>query len=193
VTTLAATATFTPATVSRYGITTTVGVATLTCLWYSVFGSRPVRVILVREPGTGHGYDLALVSTDLHTNPAHLIERYAARWSIEVAIEDAKQLFGAGQARNRTATAVRRTIPFTLITQTLTMLWYTTAGHHPADITERRERAPWYPTKSQPSTADMITKLRRVLITTRFRASHPAPPTPAEIHTLRLAWDTDAA
>jgi len=37
VTTLAATAVFTPATVSRYGITTTVGVATLTCLWYSVF------------------------------------------------------------------------------------------------------------------------------------------------------------
>jgi len=155
--------------------------------------SRPVRVVLVREPGTGHGYDLALVSTDLQTNPAQIIERYAARWSIEVAIEDAKQLFGAGQARNRLATAVRRTVPFALITQTLTMLWYTTAGHHPADITERREHAPYYPTKSQPSTADMITKLRRVLIATRFRASHPDAPTSAEIHTLRLAWDTDAA
>jgi hypothetical protein len=39
----------------------------------------------------------------------------------------------------------------------------------------------------------MITKLRRVLIATRFRASHPDKPTPAEIHTLRLAWDSNAA
>ncbi len=191
--TLAAGTTFTPATMCRYGLTTTAGVAVITCLWYSVFGSRPVRVVLVREPGTRHGHDLALVTTDQHTDPAQIIERYAARWSVEVAIEDAKQLFGTGQARNRLATAVRRTVPFALITQTLTMLWYATAGHHPDDITERREHAPWYTTKSQPSTTDMITKLRRVLIATRFPPAHPHTPTPAEIHTLRLAWDIDAA
>ncbi|MCA1696381.1 MAG: transposase, partial [Actinobacteria bacterium] len=161
--TLAATAVFTPATVSRYQSTTTVGVATLPCLWYTVFGSRPARVILLREPGTHHGYDLALITTDTTTEAATVIERYATRWSIEVAIEDAKQLFGAGQARNRLAAAVHRTIPFALITQTLTTLWYITTGYHPDDITERRDQAPWYPTKSQPSTADMITKLRQVL------------------------------
>lgn len=191
--TLAATAAFTPATVSRYGTTTTVGVATITCLWYTVFGPRPVRVVLVREPGTRHGYDLALITTDTTTSPATVIERYAARWSVEVAIEDAKQLFGAGQARNRHATAVRRTVPFALTCQTLTMLWYTTAGYHPDDVTERLDQAPWYTTKSQPSTADMLTKLRRVLRATRFIPAHPHAPTPAEIHTLRLAWDTDAA
>jgi hypothetical protein len=60
------------------------------------------------------GYDLALVTTD---TAAQMIERYAARWSIEVAIEDARQLFGAGQARNRTARAVERTIPFQLACQ----------------------------------------------------------------------------
>jgi hypothetical protein len=31
---------------------------------------------------------------------------------LEVAIEDAKQILGAGQARNRAARAVERTIPF---------------------------------------------------------------------------------
>jgi DDE superfamily endonuclease len=191
--TLAATLTFTPTTVSRYGVTSTVQVATITCLWYSVFGSRPVQVVLIREPGTHHGYDLALVCTDPQANPATVIARYAARWSIEVAIEDAKQLFGAGQARNRLAAAVRRTVPFALVAQSLTMLWYATAGHHPDDVTAHRERAPWYTTKSQPSTADMIAKLRRVLIATRFRATHPHQPTPAEIHTIRLAWDTHAA
>jgi hypothetical protein len=87
--------------------------ATITCLWYSVFGSRPVQVVLLREPGH-HGYQLALVFTDTTATatPAQIIGRCAARWSIEVAIEDAKQLFGVGQARNRLAAAVRRTVPF---------------------------------------------------------------------------------
>lgn len=111
--------------------------AAITCLWYGVFGSRPVQVILIRD-ASATGYDLALVTTDLN---AHVIERYAARWSIEVAIKDSKQIFGAGQARNGTARAVRRTIPFQFACQALAMTWYATAGHDPADISEHRNRA----------------------------------------------------
>ncbi|MBV9162077.1 MAG: hypothetical protein JO281_11120 [Pseudonocardiales bacterium] len=66
------------------------------------------------------------------------------------------------------------------------MLWYTTAGHHPDDVAEHRDRAPWYTTKTQPSTADMIAKLRRVLVAARFPTSHPDRPTFAEIHTIGL-------
>jgi len=138
---LAATAAFTPVTVTRYGKTATVQAAAITCLWYTVFGSRPVTVVLIRDT-SATGYDLALVSTDTAATPAAVIERYAARWSIEVAIEDSKQVFGAGQACNRTAAAVRRTIPFQLACQTLTTTWYATAGHDPADIDARRARAP---------------------------------------------------
>jgi hypothetical protein len=129
---IAATAAFTPVTVTRYRKTATVQAAAITCLWHSVFGSRPVQVVLVRDKRAG--YDIALVTTDLDATPAAVIERYAARWSIEVAFEDARQVFGAGQARNRTARAVRATIPFTLTCQTLAVLWYTTAGHDPADV-----------------------------------------------------------
>jgi hypothetical protein len=67
-----------------------------------------VQAVLLRDRAAA-GYDLAPVTTDTAASPAQVIERYAARWSIEVAIEDAKQVFGAGQARNRTANAVRRT------------------------------------------------------------------------------------
>jgi hypothetical protein len=190
--TLAVTATFTPTTVTRYGVTTTVHVARLTCLWYSVFGPRPVQVVLVREPGRASGFDLALVTTDTTAAPAAVIGRYAARWSVEVAIEDAKQTFGVGQAHNRKADAVRRTVPFGLFCQTLTIVWYARSGHHPDDVADHRARAPWYVTKSQPSVADMLVKLRRVLIATRFRLPHPAQPTPAEIHTIRLAWEVTA-
>ena len=63
-----------------------------------------------------------------------MIERYAARWQIEVAIEDARQIFGAGQARNRLAAAVHRTLSFTLACQSLAVLWYASAGNHPGDV-----------------------------------------------------------
>ena len=189
---LAVTTAFTQVTVTRYSKAETVRAAAVTCLWYSVFGTRHLQVVLLRDHSAS-GCDLALVTTDLDATPAQVIERYAARWSIEVAIEDAKQEFGAGQARNRTANAVRRTVPFQLTCQTLAMTWYATAGHDPADVEEHRARAPWYRSKATPSTADMLGKLRRVLIAARFNASRPDQPTPQEIHAIRLAWEAAAA
>src|SRR5262249_27502533 len=109
----AATVAFTQVPVTRYGKAATIGAAAVTCLWHSVFGTRPVTVVLIRDRAKT-GYDLALVTTDAAASPARVIERYAARWSVEVAIEDSKQIFGAGQARNRTARAVERAIPFQL-------------------------------------------------------------------------------
>jgi DDE superfamily endonuclease len=189
---LAGQMTFTPVTVRRYGKTATVHAAAITCLWHGVFGSRPVQMVLIRDR-TQTACDLALATTDLAASPAQIIERYASRWSIEVAVQDAKQIFGTGQARNRLAAAVHRTLPFTLACQSLAIIWYATAGHHPADVDDHRTRAPWYRTKTEPSTADMTAKLRRVLIAAKYRPVHPGEPTPAEIHTIRLAWDGAAA
>jgi hypothetical protein len=82
--------------------------------------------------------------------------------------------------------------PFQLACQAITVTWYATAGHHPADVEDHRTRAPWYTAKTQPSTADTA-KLRRVLIAARFRASRPGQPTPEEINVIRLAWKCLAA
>lgn len=189
---LAGSASFGPATVRRYGKTVTMHAAVIQCLWHGVFASRAVQVVLIRDHAAT-GYELALATTDLTASPAQVIERYASRWSIEVAIEDAKQVFGTGQARNRAARAVERTIPFQLACQALAVTWYATAGHDPADVADHRARAPWYSTKAQPSTADMAGKLRRVIIAARFRASRPSQPTPEEINVIRLAWEDLAA
>lgn len=187
--------TWTPTTVHRYARTSTVTIAETRCLWYGAYRSRTVRVILVREPASTAtaGYDLALITTDLTTPAAAIVERYAARWSIEVAIEDAKQLTGVGEARNRTATAVQRTVPLALITQSLVVTWYALHGHHPNDAAERRTQAPWYTTKTQPAYQDMITKLRRTLIAARFRAGTHRNPTPQETLAVHLAWADAAA
>jgi hypothetical protein len=138
---LARTASFAPVTVHRYGKTATVQAAVVQCLWYGVFGPRPVQVVLIRDRATT-GYDLALATTDLPASPAEVTRRYAARWSIEVAIEDAKQIFGAGQARHRLSAAVHRTLPFTLACQSLAVLWYATAGHHPPTWTSTAPAPP---------------------------------------------------
>jgi hypothetical protein len=185
---IAAATAFSQVTVTRYGKTETIAAAAVTCLWYSVTGARPVTVILIRDKSrTGH--DLALITTEKNPRIAQAIERYAARWAIEVAIEDAKQLLGTGQARNRTAAAVERTVPFMLACQALAICWYATAGHHPADTEARRRNAPWYTSKTEPSTADMTAKLRRVIIAAKFKRVYADQPEPEEIHAIRLAWE----
>jgi hypothetical protein len=188
---LAAAAEFSQVTVPRYGRTETIGAAVATCLRHSVFGSLPVTVVIVRDkPGSGSG--IALVTTDRTTTAGQAIERYASRWPIEIAIEDAKQIFGTGQARNRTAAAVERTVPFQIAFQAVAVTWHATAGHDPADVRERRSPAPWHTSKAEPATADMAAKLRRVIITARFKASRPHQPAPQEISLLRLAWEDTA-
>jgi hypothetical protein len=185
---ISATAAFSQVTVTRYGKTEVIAVHALTCLWYSVAGPAPVTVILIGGKSKT-GFDLALVTTEKNPDIAAVIERYAARWAIEDAIEDAEQLFGTGQARNRTAAAVERTIPFMLACQAIAVCWYATAGHHPADTQARRLDAPWYTSKTEPSTADMTAKLRRVIIAARFKRVCPGQPEPAETHAIRLAWE----
>ncbi len=185
---IAAAAEFSQVTVTRYGRTETIAVHAFTCLWYSVTGTAPVTVILIRDRSRA-GCDLALVTTEKNPDIARVIERYAARWAIEVAIEDSKQLFGTGQARNRTARAVERTVPFMLACQAIAVCWYATAGHHAADAEARRLDSPWYTSKTEPSTADMTAKLRRVIIAARFKRVCADQPEPAEIHAIRLAWE----
>jgi hypothetical protein len=177
------------ATVTRYGRPARVTIHERRCLWPGVFRSRPVRVIAVAEPGKL----LALVTTDTAAPAEQIIARYASRWSIEVAIGDAKNITGAGEARNRRPRAVERTVPFALFTQSIVIIWYHLAGHSPAIARARRDRAPWYATKACPAYIDMIVKLRRVLIAAQFNPGVPRQPTPEEIHAIHLAWAEAAA
>ena len=177
--------------VARYGRTDTVRIAVFDCLWYGVFGPLPVRMILVRDRETGPM--LALVTTDLTAVPADLVARYAARWAIEVTFFDTRQTLGVGQAHNRTEQAVSRTWAFGMYVYTLVVVWYVLHGHRSGIVAERRVQAPWYPSKTDPSFADMLTTLRRTIIAARFMGSRPAQPTNAEIRQVQRAWALAAA
>jgi hypothetical protein len=186
---LAAAAAWTPATVHIYGRDQDQDLAEVTCLWYGCLDTRTVRVILARDArGT-----LALVTTDLDTSPAELITRYAARWGIEQAFADARNVLGAGEARNRVRRAVERTVPFALLVHTLVIIWYARHGYDRSGITARRAAEPWYNTKTEPAFEDMLTKLRRVLITARISGGSAAHPQPAQITAVLAAWNAAAA
>jgi hypothetical protein len=150
-------------------------------LWPGVFGTRPVQVVLVRPPGTPDGYDL-------DASAAELVARYAARWSIEVCFEEARQLAGVGQARNRTRRAVECTVSFGFCCLSLAIVWYALAGQPARDLASHRARAPWYTTKQAVSVADMLAAFRRALIAAGHRAGQPLQPTPTEILEVQAAW-----
>jgi len=165
----------------------------LVCLWYAVFGAQPVRVVLVRPPGAPDGYQLAVVTTDLAASPAAVVERYADRWSVEVLFEEARQVAGVGQARNRTRRAVQRTVPFGLLCLSLAVVWYAAHGQPAADVAAHRAHAPWYRTKHAVSLADMLAALRRELLTAQYQPGHLVPPTLQEILQVQAAPPATAA
>jgi hypothetical protein len=183
---IAARATWRTTTLTRYGHTATVRLAEVDVRWYGPWKNRPARLILLRD--SSKYYDLALITTDPSTPIEQIVTAYAARWSIEVVFSQARQILGVGQARNRTARAVQRTVPFGLTVYTLIIIWYAQHGHPTQDVTTHRTRSPWYTHKNEPSFQDMINTLGRVIIAARFLPTCPAQATTEEILAVTTAW-----
>ncbi len=146
-------------------------------------------MIIVQDTTKLAGYQLALITTDLDSTPAQIVERYSDRWAIEVCFEEAKHQAGVGDAENRTEKAVTRTVPFQFLTMTITICWYALHGHHPDDIAERRALAPWYLSKTNPSFADMPAKLRRTIIADQYSPGRLRAPYQQKITAIQRAWD----
>jgi len=68
------------------------------------------------------------------------------------------------------------------------ILWYALHGDHHADVAEHRQRAPWYHTKTNPSFADMLAKLRRTIIATQYSPGRLRPPHRQKITAIQQAW-----
>jgi DDE superfamily endonuclease len=176
--------TWTETLINRYGTTITARTCEITGLWFGVWRTDPIRVILVkdshRKATTNKSYDIAIVTTDMTTSAAEIVARYASRWSIEVCFHDGKNITGVGETQNRTEKAVHRSVPFTFMAQTITVLWYTTNANPETQIAQRRRNAPWYTTKTDPSTMDMLYTLRDTLTTHRINPPTPGHATPQQ-------------
>jgi Transposase DDE domain len=163
-----------PLPLTLYGRQVTPLVFGCTALWYGALRDQPVRIVIVRDP-SGRRRDEAFFCTDLTVDAAFLLESYARRWTIEVAIHDQKQFLGFEDPQNQTAEAVARTAPLAGLVYDLVLLWYAARvqqGHATGWLVR-----PWYRAKATPSFLDMLTAVRQE--SWRLYFSDQPSPTPA--------------
>ncbi len=138
------------------------------CLWPHVCGDRPVKVVIVRDPHRRQKDD-SFVCTDSTVSETQIIERYYARWTVEEAIQDGKQLGGFESVQGWCPRTVERQAPMALIVQTLVKAWYIKRGYQATSAHPQGARiCGWRSPKSHPSYLDMLATLRRVLWANRI-------------------------
>lgn len=152
----------------QFGLHATLEVKTRQALYYKAGHTRLLTIVLVRDT-QGQRPTQMFYATCLAWDARTILSHYAARWSIEVTFENSKGLLGLEQPANRTARAVERTAPLALVLYTLIVIWFHRVGHRQVRFPERT----WYPHKSEPSFADMLSTLRRVSWEEKFRGVLP--------------------
>jgi hypothetical protein len=141
----------------QFGLHATLCVKTIQALYYKAGKDRLLTIVLVRDK-LGKRPDQMFYCTCLDWNARQILSTYAARWSIEVTFENAKQLLGLEDPANRKEKAVHRTAPMALVLYSLIVTWFHEVGHRHLQFPDR----PWYRQKEEPSFADMLTTLRRL-------------------------------
>ena len=132
----------------------------ITCLWYYVCRDQPIRLVLVRDPA-GQEADDFFFCTSAAVPDAEIVQRYYDRWGVEEAIQEAKQCLGFETTQGWCSRTVNRQAPLAMVLVTLVKAWYARCAlQEPALLPAP---LPWYPHKVQPSLADMLAALRRVL------------------------------
>ena len=129
-----------------------------TALWYHSAGHEAISIVLCHDPSAHHA-DIVFFDTDIQATPQQIIERYGARWSIEVTNRETKQLLGAADPQCRSENSVMRAPMFAYWSYSFVVLWfvrqYSTAKNLVADP------APWYRKKKFITFSDMIAAARR--------------------------------
>lgn len=181
-------------TITIYGKEVSILIKTLVCLWYSVTGTKPVRVVITRDP-KGTIDDRAYFCTDDESSAEQLLIHFARRWEIEVTFRNTKQIIGIQDPQNgwwrrnpkdppppKQAgpnphdsighTAIVHTVSLSFTAYGIVILWYLKHGDYQRDVERIRTEAPWYRHKLTPSFMDMLAAVRREIWLQRF-SSHP--------------------
>src|SRR5215216_904528 len=140
----------------QYGLHAKLRVETIGALYYKAGKDRLLVIVLVRDMEGGRP-DQMFYCTRLDWDARTILSHYAARWSVEVMHQNAKQMMGLEDPANRTPRAVERTAPVGLALYGLTLIWFDRDGHRSLSFPDR----PWYPGKEEPSYADVLGALRR--------------------------------
>lgn len=177
-------------TLTIYGREVTILVKSQLCMWYTVSGTRKVRMVVTRDP-SGRIDDRAYFSTDYKLSVQDLLCEYARRWEIEVAFRNVKQAMGVEDPQNgwwrrksgsrkpekkagpnprgrKGETAINHTLAMTFAAYAIVVVWYLKHGQQEKDVARVRSEAPWYRHKETPSFNDMLAAVRREIWVARI-------------------------
>lgn len=155
-----------------YGRPTVKRYKTFVVTWRPAGGA--IRVVLVDEP-TGW---VAFFCTDVSATVAEILTTVAARFSLEVAFRDCKEVVGAGQQQVRFVWASVGAFHACLWTYTMTEAW---AWGREAEGLVDRSASPWDDPARRPSHADKRRAWRRELLGEEIRAALRPGATETEI------------
>jgi hypothetical protein len=141
-----------------YGKERTVLVYQLSALWYNSAGEEPLNLVLSRDPSR-KCKDTVFFDTDPLATAGEIIERYAARWSIEVTNRETKHLLGAAEPQCRKENSVIRAPMFAYWSYSFVVLWFVDQFHTAKNLVA--DPPPWYRHKSNYTFSDMLAAARR--------------------------------
>jgi hypothetical protein len=155
-----------------YGRSTVKRYKSFVATWRPAGGA--IRVVLVDEP-TGW---VAFFCTDVSATVAEILTTVAARFALETAFRDCKEVVGAGQQQVRFVWASVGAFHVCLWTYTMTEAW--AWGREAAELVDRAA-SPWDDPTRRPSHADKRRAWRREVLGEEIRAALRPGATEAEI------------
>ena len=146
--------------------------AEYTVLWYHVCKTRPVKLVITRDPD-GIEHDDFFFTTAVDLAPEVVIAQYSGRWSIEDTFRNTKQFMGGQDLQTWKINGPERAAAFSFIVYSLTWIWFIQAKKYKKPCWPS---LPWYRSKATPSFQDALAGLRSVLW--RSRLSNNSEKTP---------------
>ena len=146
--------------------------AEYTVLWYHVCKTRPVKLVIARDPD-GIEDDDFFFTTDVDLAPTVVIAQYSGRWSIEDTFRNTKQFVGGQDPQTWKINGPERAAAFSFIVYSLTWIWFIQAKKYKNTCWPSW---PWYRAKSTPSFQDALAGLRAVLWHSRILSNSAKTP-----------------
>ncbi len=141
-----------------YGKQIRLQVHEFTALWYHSAGGEAITVVLCRDP-SGKYADTVFFDTDVTASAKDIVERYAARFSIEITNRETKQLLGAENPQCRKQNSVIRAPMFAYWAYSFVVLWF--VQQFSTAKTLVADPPPWYKRKRHYTFSDMLAAARR--------------------------------
>jgi hypothetical protein len=152
-------------TILLYGKKAPVTIYHFYAVWPYSAGRAVLSILLCRDP-KGIRPDTVFFDTDCTAPKQTILQRYSARWSIEITNRETKHLLGTADPQCRSQKAVIRAPLIGLWAYSFVVLWF--IKNFRAGRLSLPDPSPWYQRKTNITFSDMLAMARRSHFVLRF-------------------------